>query len=66
MFYLCCSGVRHDVTYGHSHTMCESNCRYIISVFISSMNVLCYLRQRIADYQRLGRWVGVERNVNVR
>ena len=20
MFYLCCSGVRHDVTYGHSNT----------------------------------------------
>jgi hypothetical protein len=20
MFYMCCSGVRHDVTYGHSNT----------------------------------------------
>ena len=45
IFYLCCSGVRHDVTYGHSHTMCESNCRFIISVFIWSMNVLSCLRE---------------------
>ena len=48
MFYLCCSGVRHDVTYGHSHTVCEDNSRCChIRVHLKHERAICkyYLKR---------------------